>query len=304
MILSLGEALIDLIHGPDGAEPRAQVGGSPFNVSIALSRMEIEAGFLCPISEDAYGEMLASSLESNGVELCVKTRTSEPTAIAEVRTDAAGHPSYVFHREGTADRALAKYPPAEALPRKIEALHFGSLVLAQEQDWPAWKEAIVRAKERGAFIAFDPNLRVLLIDDLDRYRERLVEAVALADLIKASDEDLSLLVPGCDPEEQIQSWCSPERLVVLTQGSLGARLWARDGEVLFAPAEAGAQIVDTVGAGDTFQAAILAWLSHHSGFNRSLEAAEAEELLAFANRAALLNCTKAGCQPPTLKEIS
>ncbi|MEC9073060.1 MAG: PfkB family carbohydrate kinase, partial [Myxococcota bacterium] len=177
MIVSLGEALMDLIHGPGGAAPEARVGGSPYNVAIALSRLGVDAGFVCPFSTDDYGQRLARVLEEEGVRRCVEEWVEAPTATAEVFTDPSGHPSYVFRREGTADRALWERPPIDALPESLEVLHVGSLVLAQEGDWPAWREAIAAARSRGVFIAFDPNLRVALIDDMERYRSRLDEAV-------------------------------------------------------------------------------------------------------------------------------
>ena len=162
----MGEALIDLIHSPQTAEPEVRIGGSPFNVAIALARLGVKTGFICPLSTDDYGHRLAQSLLSNGVRQCVQDRIDRPTAVAEVFTDAVGHPTYTFHRDGTADRALEALPPIQALPKQIVALHFGSLVLAQATDWLAWKTAIIAARDRGAFIAFDPNLRTPLIDDM------------------------------------------------------------------------------------------------------------------------------------------
>ena len=303
MIVSLGEALIDCIHDADSAEPRVVVGGSPYNVAVALSRLGCDAGFLCPISLDDYGQLLVDGLRRDGVTRCVTERVGAPTAIAEVFADKDGHPSYVFHREGTADRALEACPPVAALPEHLDALHFGSLVLAQEADWPAWREAIIEARSRGAFIAFDPNLRVALIDDMAAYRARLEEALELADLVKASDEDMALLAPGCVPAERVQRWCSGGRLVVLTEGALGAQCWTGAGEHAVCRPERRVAVVDTVGAGDTFQAALLAWLVHRDYLGSTLGQAEAEEMLAFATYAAGLNCTKVGCQPPVLADL-
>ena len=303
MIVSLGEALIDRIHGEDGTEPTTQIGGSPYNVAIALSRLELDAGFVCPLSSDAHGDLLFAGLQANGVHPCCSTRVEAPTAIAEVFRDENGHPRYVFHREKTADRALIERPPKSALPETLEALHFGSLVLAQEKDWPAWRDAIQHARSQGTFIAFDPNLRIKLIDDMAGYAKRLEEAIALSDLIKASDEDLSLLDPGCNPTEYIQTWCAPGRLVVLTEGKAGAQLWGSNGlHATFRDTPTG-PIVDTVGAGDTFQAALLAWLSKHSAFSQVLRSETAHALLRFASHAAFLNCTQEGCQPPTLTQV-
>ncbi len=303
MIVSLGESLIDLIHGSDTAEPEARLGGSPYNVSIALARLGTPAGFVCPLSTDVYGQRLSKGLEENGVRRCVGQFVDAPTAIAEVFTNQDGHPHYVFHRDHTADRALSEHPPIQSLPSDIHALHFGSLVLAQEADWPAWRDAIVEAKGRGAYVAFDPNVRVSLIDDFDRYRERVEEAVELADLIKTSDEDLELLSPGCAPEQQIQDWHTPNRTLILTEGSKGAQAWTGPGYHATCRDIGTAEIVDTVGAGDTFQAALLAWMWHRNAFQLPLDSDHAHALLQFATKAAVLNCTRKGCQPPTLREI-
>ncbi len=302
MIVSLGEALIDLIHS-DGQEPDVRVGGSPFNVAIAMSRLGVDAGLICPMSTDPYGHRLAQKLSDNSVQQCVKESVAAPTAIAEVFTDSQGHPTYRFHRENTADRALDKRPPIDSLPTNLRAIHFGSLVLAQESDWAAWKAAIVSARAQGAFIAFDPNLRVALIDDMARYKHRLSEAIELADLIKASDEDLSLLTPGCVPEEHIQAWKGTCRTVVLTEGAKGAQIWTSNGIHVAHRDSQPCTVVDTVGAGDTFQAALLAWFWHQGSFSTHLTQKQGQDLLAFANRAAALNCTKAGCDPPTFSQL-
>lgn len=304
MIVSLGESLIDLIHPEDGTTPEARIGGSPYNVAIALARLGVDAGLLCPLSADDYGQMLCKGLQDNGVQQCVAQRSEVPTAVAEVFTDANGHPRYAFHRDNTADRDLINHPPIDALPSGLTALHFGSLVLAQARDWPAWRTAIEHARSCGAFIAFDPNLRINLIDDMSGYRRRLEEAIELADFIKASDEDLSLLDPDCDPTQRIQRWCSPSRMVVMTRGKDGAQLWTQTGQRVKHRHPGSTPIVDTVGAGDTFQAAALAWLWHHNAFGSTLDTGNAKRLLEFATKAAFVNCTRAGCQPPTLHDVT
>lgn len=303
MIVSLGEALIDLIHPPGQTEPRAQNGGSPYNVAIALARLGHETGFLCPLSEDAYGRQLARGLEEAGVQICVERRVAAPTAIAEVETDAAGHPRYTFHREGTADRYFEGLRLADWLPRHVDALHFGSLVLAQAKDWPAWREAVLDARNRGALIAFDPNLRTALIDDLPRYRLRVEEAVELAHVVKASDEDLACLAPGEAPEEHIKGWLDGSRTVVVTRGPEGAELWGPNGVHTRAASPTQGRIIDTVGAGDTFQGALISQLLEAGVHTGGLQGGGASRALGYACRAAALNCTRAGCDPPTRAEI-
>ena len=299
----MGEALIDLIHGPDDDAPVAQVGGSPFNVAVAMARLGLDVGFICPISRDEFGDKLVDVLRRETVRQCVPERADAPTAIAEVNTDANGHPSYRFHRERTADRALAAHPPVEAVPDGVKALHFGSLVLAQEDDWPAWRAAIIQARERGAFIALDINVRPALIDDFGAYRRRVQEAAELAHLIKASDEDLMHLFPESLPEDALRRWLSPSTAVVLTRGAEGCQLWTDDDIAASYRSSEPVQIVDTVGAGDTFQAALIAGFMGRGGTVAELTQSEATELLRYSATSALLNCSRGGCQPPTGDEI-
>ncbi|MEC9072295.1 MAG: PfkB family carbohydrate kinase, partial [Myxococcota bacterium] len=122
-------------------------------------------------------------------------------------------------------------------------------------------------------------------------------------LIKASDEDLALLYPGCEPAERIQGWRASHRSVVLTEGAKGTQLWDRGGTHVIHRETVAGPIVDTVGAGDTFQAALLAWFSRRGALGRPLATDEARDLLAFATRAAGLCCRQSGCQPPTLAAV-
>ena len=300
----MGEALIDLIHGPDDDDPVAQVGGSPFNVAIAMARLGLDVGFICPISRDEFGDKLVEVLRREKIRQCIRERASAPTAIAEVTTDAHGHPSYRFHRDQTADRAMDAHPPVEAIPDEVEALHFGSLVLAQKGDWPAWRAAVTKARDRGAFIALDVNVRPALIDDLEDHRRRVQEAAELAHLIKASDEDLMHLFPETPPEDALKRWCRPSTVVVLTRGAEGCQLWTCDDTAASYRSQERVQIVDTVGAGDTFQAALIAGFLGRGGTVAELKQPEATELLRYAATSALLNCSRAGCQPPSREEVA
>jgi len=303
MIVSLGESLIDRFHSSSGAPTDTRIGGSPYNVANALANLGVPSGYLCPISTDPFGDALAEGLQRYGTRQCVAERVAAPTAIADIRTNSKGHPQYTFHREGTADRALVEQPPTRSLPTNTHAVHFGSLTLAQQEDWPHWRAAIVAAKNNGAFVALDPNLRPALIDDLTAYAKRLEEAVALADWVKASDEDLKLLHPEMEPIETIQYWRGKGRTVVLTRGESGAQLWTPDGGCIAHPAGTARSIADTVGAGDTYQAATLAWLWHHNALHTRLTESSANALMRFAATAAAINCERPGCQPPTHDEV-
>ena len=177
------------------------------------------------------------------------------------------------------------------------------LALAQAKDWPAWREAVQETRDRGALIAFDPNLRTALIDDLPRYRLRVEEAVQLAHIIKASDEDLASLAPGVPLEEHVQGWLDGSRTVVVTRGAEGAELWGPNGLHSRAASPTQGKVIDTVGAGDTFQAALISRLLEAGLHQGGLLDADARRALAYACRAAAINCARAGCDPPTRAEV-
>jgi fructokinase len=310
MLISMGESLIDLVQvgRDDQGSPLfcAREGGSPFNVAMAMAHLGARVGFVCPTSHDAFGAQLRSRLKKSGVTDLCGGGIDRPTALAVVSTDESGHPSYAFHREKTADRNPNAEELISALPESAEALHFGSMVLAQGEDWPAWRGVVMRARERGMTIAFDPNIRLNLVDDFDALRVRLHEALELSDLVKASDEDLRLLHPQAAPEVVLAEWRERHgiRLAILTQGRHGAIAWTHAGPVDCPGYELPGPVVDTVGAGDTFQGAFLAWLARHGQLRTVLSREALATMLKFATKAAGLNCMRTGCQPPTLRDVT
>ncbi len=304
MIVSVGEALVDRIHPHDGHQAVTQVGGSPFNVAIALSRLGTSSGLVCPLSKDRHGTMLRSALEAENVAILAPHSVEQPTAVAEVYTDDNGHPRYVFHREHTADRATAYLDPSHVLPPNPIALHFGSLTLAQGADWPAWRRIVQEAKARGAFIALDINVRRPLIDSMEHYIERVEEAISLSDLVKASTEDLELLWPHKSYEMILEDWSTRCQIPIITLGEDGAKARAENGLVVHASApKSTAPIMDTVGAGDTFQAACLAWLHLQGKVGALLSSTDIQHMMRFACTAARKNCERTGCDPPRLNEL-
>ena len=304
MIVSVGEALVDRIHPHDGHQAVTQVGGSPFNVAIALSRLGTSSGLVCPLSKDRHGTMLRSALEAENVAILAPHSVEQPTAVAEVYTDDNGHPRYVFHREHTADRAITYLDPSHVLPTDLIALHFGSLTLAQGADWPAWRRIVQDAKDRGVFIALDINVRRPLIDSMEHYIERVEEAISLSDLVKASTEDLELLWPHKSHETILEDWSARCRIPIITLGEDGAKARAAKGLVVHARApHSTAPIMDTVGAGDTFQAACLVWLHLQAKVGAQLSSTDLQQMMHFACTAARKNCEHKGCNPPRLDEL-
>lgn len=304
MIGIIGEALIDLkVDQEDARHPVAHPGGSPMNVAVTLGRLGSEVAFLGRISRDAFGNLLRTHLAESGVNLRWIVDAAEATSLAIVSVDPKGSASYAFHVEGTADW---QWTEAE-LPRNpvLDAVHAGSLALAVEPGGPVIAQWL---KELSAHttISLDPNVRPALLGDREAYRERLERWLEFAAIVKVSDEDLEWIWPGADPAELAESWIAKGRkLVVVTRGGDGSLV--RAGGESFAVPAAEADLIDTVGAGDSFSGALLDWLNRNGRLRPDdlarLTAAEAREAVAFASKVAAITCSRAGANPPYRSEM-
>ncbi len=304
-----GESLIDLIKqkGSAGAgEFVAKAGGSPMNCAIAIARLGGQSGFLCPISRDSFGDVILAPLEAAGVEVLLKDRVREPTTLAVVADDGKGNPRYAFYRE--ADRAFTRDGLIAALPPQVELFEIGGFCTILPDDMAVWLEVAAEARRRGATISTDPNPRPSLISDMDAYRKRVHASLAVADLIKFSEEDLETLDPGKSIEAQAAEFLKlPHcRLVVVTLGAAGSMAFTRSASVrspIF-PATPGG---DNVGAGDTLMAGILTWLGDNEALAPDAMASLGEEqlkqMLWFGAVAAGINCSRVGANPPTRAEV-
>ncbi|MCO5977133.1 PfkB family carbohydrate kinase [Ideonella oryzae] len=298
----LGEGLMDCFAEPDG-RLRPRMGGSPFNLARAAARQGRAVRWLTPFSTDAFGQTLRRQALADGI-LPGSPVSALPTALAVVSFEGEAT-RYGFYREGIADRdwspasvlaALADHPPG--------VLHTGSLMLVPPQH--AATLAVMDAlAQRGWTISLDINLRPQLAGDLADYRAAVWAALARAHWVKASDEDLAVLMdlprpPRLDEAEALWPRLQrpSHRRGALTFGAQGAWLTVA-GDRAALPACA-VQVVDTVGAGDTFWGTCLAdWLADPVGATRP----QVEQTLRRALRAAALNCSRAGCQPPTRAEL-
>ena len=309
MLISAGESLIDLISiSPDEVGEmtyRARPGGSPYNCAVAMAKLGGDVGFLCPFSSDHMGQTLLQHLVSMGVTPLVPHQVEAPTALAVVTVDSKGQPNYGFYRENTADRQLQIPPIARCVPEVISAFHFGSLCLANATDSQVWLELVLNLRQRDILVTLDPNLRPALIDDMVSYRQRLETSYALCDVLKMSDEDLGILYPNEHPMERLLMLQDDHQipLVILTRGVRGASARTLDGTTADVPPFPIAKLGDTVGAGDTFQSAVVFWLTEHFEAPQKSAQTLSEDallgLLRFANTAAGLNCQEVGCAPPT-----
>lgn len=311
MILCAGENLIDMIQqrvAEDGApEFRAIVGGSPYNCARALGRLGAEVGFLTPVSTDRMGDLLAAALAADGVAL-LGGRSDLPTTMALVALDA-GQPRYQFYREGVADRDITFTALRARVPDGARALQLGSISLIDGADADALAELAEAARGLGLLVSVDPNIRpVLLRGDAGGYRARLRRIFAVADLVKISDEDLGWWDPARDVGAAAEALFAAVRpgLLVVTRGAEGVIAFHPSGRIEV-PAVPVAQLVDTVGAGDTFMAALLDGLAGAGALERAALAALPAErlraLLARAARAAAITCARAGCNPPSRAEV-
>ena len=309
MILVCGEALVDLFVGaPEGAEMPARVvaGGSPFNVAIGLARLGVAAGFLGGVSNDRFGTLLADILASEGVDGRFVVRTDRLTTISAVATGKDGHPSYSFHGEGAADRSLTLDDLPAALPETIGALTFGSYTMAVEPVGSAYAALAEREKGRRV-ISVDPNLRPTAIGDMAGWHGAAERFYRAATLIKASEEDVQIAWDGhITVAEAAAYWLDlGAQLVVVTAGERGATAFSAAGRVSV-PGRPVA-VRDTVGAGDTFHAALLARLARTGRLSPAaiagLDLPALEELLTYAVAAASITVTRRGADLPSAAEV-
>ena len=310
MILVAGESLIDLIPQRDGAALcyRASPGGSPFNVALALGRLGAPVKYLCPFSRDQFGELLKSALASSQVAVDLCPRTDQLTTLGFVsQLDTDGSARYAFYTEGTAGCGLQMADVPNPVPVEVSAIHVGSFAIDVEPFGTALEALILHQEHDQRIVSVDPNVRPFLVRDPERYRNRLARFLGVANLIKLSEEDLEWLHPGLTPPRCCERYLTAgASLVVVTCGARGALLMNGRGRHHCPPERI--EVVDTIGAGDTFQAALLAWL-HREGCNSGealdlLNESDLEALGTFAGRAAAINCSRAGCNPPWAVELT
>ncbi|MCT8267759.1 carbohydrate kinase [Afifella sp. JA880] len=306
MFVVCGEALWDL-YGSDQGEGLsfdARIGGSPFNVAVGLARLDQEAALFTGLSTDLLGEKLFAALKTEGVETGFLLRSSRRTTLSLVTLGKDGSPSYAFYGDGAADRAV-NLSDLPVFSRDIWGVHAGSFSLVTEPIGTSLLSLLGReAGER--LVTLDPNVRINVEPDLSLWRERLDAFVPTADLIKVSEEDLGLLYPSAPPAETAERWrAAGATLVVVTYGREGAEAFGSFGRVSVKGSKV--DVVDTVGAGDSFMAALIAGLSERSTKSREalslLRRDEVEALLAFATEAAGITCGRRGADPPRRAEL-
>lgn len=296
MITVVGEALLDVFPG-DGPAHEA-VGGSPLNVAVALSRLDVPAYLITQVGADERGRRVIDHVGASGAEITVHPLPH--TSTATVRLDADGVASYDFD--------LAWTLPGQELPA-CDALHVGSLGTLLEPGRESVLDLVEQAWERDVFVSYDPNLRPDFITDPEAVRRDVESLAARACLVKLSEEDAGVLHPGADPGDIARSLLGSGRteLVVLTRGADGATAYVSSGPEVHV-ATPRVQVADTVGAGDTFMAALLAILFDDGALGAYGAAVPDDEaglarLLGGAVAAAAVTCSRPGAEPPLRSEL-
>lgn len=306
-MIIVGEALVDLVPEDDGRlDPRP--GGSARNVAIAAARLGADVSYVGGLSSDGFGRRIRQELVAEGVDTSSAPEVDAPTPLAVVTLDDDDRPAYGFHLADTAALALHGDDLA-ALPGD-EPLHvsLGAVTLAT----PEVGDALVALlASHTALTSFDPNVRPAFLTDREADAQRVDAAVSLVDLVRCSDEDLQLLHPDRSPDDVASAWReSGAGAVVVTRGAAAAVAWTAAGEVsggIPPRDDEDAGTGDTVGAGDSFGAALLVGLAERGVTTRddllSLTAADWEALLAFAGRAAAVTVRRRGADPPYRAEL-
>lgn len=304
-VLVCGEALFDVFCGGDtrhGIRVDARLGGAAFNTAVALARLGRPAALLAGVSTDALGERIVRALAAEGIDTAFLKRCEAPTTLAVVDLSGAEGPRYAFHGERGADRQVrtADAPPAD----RFEALVFGSFSMLTR---PTGNTFLRLARSaRVALVVVDLNVRLAAVADRALWRRRIEAFVAHAHVVKASEEDVAALYDA-PPAVVARRWLEcGVRLVACTRGVAGATLHHAQASVDGRPPAV--RVVDTVGAGDAFLAALLAELAELGRLSRAgiagLAAEEAERVLTIAQRAGALACARRGADPPRRRALA
>lgn len=307
MFVVCGEALFDLFGGGEATKLTfdARIGGSPFNVAVGIARLGQPSALFAGISTDPLGNRLVGALAAESVDCTLVKRVMNPTTLSVVSLSPDGQPHYSFYGEGAADRCL-RVNDLPTLGPEVWGVHAGSYALVVEPVASAILALFEREKGRR-LLTLDPNVRLTAEPDTGVWRARVERLAGLADVIKVSDEDIARLFPMATGQEIAERWLAAGAAIVfVTRGASGVELYRRTGRIAVAGRKI--DVVDTVGAGDTFQAALIVGLAENGIRSRSdLFAAPDETLRAiaeFAVEAAAITCTRRGADLPARHEMA
>jgi len=306
-VVVVGEALVDQVERP--GEPVVEhPGGSPANVALTLGRLGHDVHLLTRLGDDERGQDVTRHLDASGVRLLAGSLVTGRTSTALARIGADGAAQYEF------DLHWELPDPVPPLPAHALCLHTGS-VAALLEPGAAQVVSISQDAGAGATISYDPNIRPVLLGPAAQVRPQVEALVALADVVKLSDEDACWLSPADDPEQLAAGWLVPgsqprgPAVVVLTRGSAGAVAFCSNGRVEVAPLPV--TVSDTVGAGDSFSGALIDALATHGLLGadrraalRAIDLPTLQDVVTHAVRVAAVTVSRPGADPPTRAELA
>jgi fructokinase len=316
-VLVAGEVLVDLLparrSGPGALTVEGRFGGSPANVAVGLARLEVPVRFAGRLARSGYGPWLREHLEREEVDLSPSVTADEPCSLAVVALDAKGVASYEFHGPGSADWQwqAAELPDPATLAGGC--VHTGSLATALAPGAGVLIEWLGRVRDRGdVVVSYDPNIRAAFVGGSDLMGRVVAPVLDCCHLVKASEEDLAALHPGVAVADVARSWLDdrptgrgPE-IVVVTRGGVGATAWHRDGRTVHRAAPP-TDVVDTVGAGDSFTSGLLSSLWTTGALSPAELGAIGDGPLAAAlqraTTTASITCSRPGADPPHLADL-
>lgn len=305
----IGEALIDLIQQEDGRFA-AKPGGAPANVAIALARLGVNVSFAGRLSTDKFGEKIRAWLEVEDIDLSLIERTDDPSSLAVASLDSDGKADYSFYLKGTADWGWTRGAFVGLEDKPPAAVVFGSVAAVIEPGASVIESLATHLWERDlATIVIDINIRPGLGFDREHEIIRVERQIKLAHIVKASDDDLTWLYPNRAPNDTARAWSMDGHYVIMTCGAEGATLFTPTGDSVSVSAPK-INLVDTVGAGDSFLGATLFGLQRldaigNNALNRLADVSRDEwfSLLELSARVGAITCSRAGCNPPTAAEL-
>lgn len=307
--LVIGEALVDEVTDLNGRQERI-FGGSPANTALAISRLGVKSFFKGRISLDPTGQDIKNHLNTAGVDVSASIEVSDKALVIEAKIQPDGSAAYFADLTDCSDFGWSLEELDDPLPPGVVVVHLGSLTAATAPGAAAVESWAKEIKEQKlATISFDPNIRPTLVQDAPALKERVERIVAFSDLVKVSHEDLFWLDRESSPAQIAQRWlASGVNAVIVTKAEAGASLFLKNNPEISLPAKK-VNLIDTIGAGDTFAAALLAQLIDfnlvsNTGLNSQISIQQWQSLITNSLAAAAITCTRAGANPPTRDEVN
>lgn len=293
-VLVIGEALVDVVQRPD-RDPEPFAGGSPFNVAVGLGRLDVPTVLAAQVGADRFGDGLRWHLGDSEVTLVELEPVPAQTSTARATLAADGSASYEFD--------LTWDPSELPDPSAFEAVHVGSLGTALEPGSALVAQLVMSADVLGIPVSYDPNVRLTVEPDVEVWRQAFAAIAPHAAIIKMSDEDATVLFPGEAPDELVRRLAAEHGIVAITLGGEGAVIAAGTAFAAVPPADV--RVVDTIGAGDSFMAAMLGWCATYDWPSAGeLDATELTDLALYASSAAAITCSRPGADPPRTTELT